>query len=356
MSAVEFDNVANAWASQVVCRHFVFACMDIARGAKHVTVDNCTSLAPISQIVGGRRYAFNIDGQLNLVRNCQSEDGRHSYVTGSRAAGPNVFANSMSTRDWSDIGPHHRWGVGQLYDNVIGGAIRVWDRGNLGSGHGWAGNSVVFYNCQAKMDHAAPGYSAEIVISSPNTGSNYCIGCVTDGKYVSKIPQCCGRGGSFESPGQLRTDIPSLYEAQKKARSVAPPTTHQPTTVSTINVSPTHQPTSDPAPVEGTPEPTSTTSTTTVVPTQPTTQPAIIEQTHQPDMTTTASATSWPSATGPTSSPKVITSTTTVAPAVDCAKKFGKCGGINWTGPTCCEVGSYCFKKSKFYSQCKANP
>merc|ERR1712048_771923 len=93
------------------------------------------------------------------------------------------FANSVSTRDWSDIGPHHRWGVGQLYDNVVGAALRVWDRGNLGSGHGWAGNSVVFYNCQAKSDHAAPGYSAEIVISSPN-GAYQCHDHATDHDHV----------------------------------------------------------------------------------------------------------------------------------------------------------------------------
>merc|ERR1712048_430544 len=202
-------------------------------------------------------------------------------------AGPNVFANSVSTRDWSDIGPHHRWGVGQLYDNIIGGAMRAWDRGNLGSGHGWAGNSIVFYNCQAKMNHAAPGYSAEFVISSPNTGSNYCIGCVTDGKYISKIPQCCGRGGSFESLGQLRSDIPSLYEAQKLARAITSstprPSTHsssvEPSGESVVTTSitatpPTQQPASTSIVAETTTQTTWTMSTTMPSRTQqPTPQP-----------------------------------------------------------------------------------
>merc|ERR1712151_318478 len=288
-----------------------YACMHIARGAKQITVENSTSLAPVSQIVGGRRYAFTIDGQLSLVRQCRSEDGRHSFVTGSRAAGPNVFANSVSTRDWSDIGPHHRWGVGQLYDNVIGAALRVWDRGNLGSGHGWAGNSVVFYNCQAKSDHAAPGYSAEIVISSPNTGGNYCIGCVTDGKYISKIPQCCGRGGSFESLGQLRTDIPSLYESQKLARAVAvatpqpsphstslEPSAEPAVTASVTTAPPTQQPAS-------TSSPASITSTTLALPTQqPTAQPTTVEPAPQPSTTlATPQPTLLPIAISPTPQP-----------------------------------------------------
>merc|ERR1712187_155074 len=236
-------------------------------------------------------------------------------------------------------------------DNVLGGAIRVWDRGNLGSGHGWAGNTVVFYNCQAKTDHAAPGYTAEIVISSPNTGGNYCIGCVTDGKYISKIPQCCGRGGSLESLGQLRTDIPSLYESQKLARAMAvatprpsphstslEPSVEPVDTTSITTTSLTEQPASTWIVVESTAQPTSTTSTAMTLPTpQPTPQP-----------TTVKPATQTSTATAP--------STTTASLEMLCAKKFGKCGGKNWAGPSCCEAGSYCHKKNTYYSQCKPNP
>merc|ERR1712048_896010 len=47
---------------------------------------------------------------------------------------------------------------------------------------------------------------------------------------------------------------------------------------------------------------------------------------------------------------------TTASPATTCAKRWEKCGGRNWTGPTCCEAGDYCFKKTDFYSQCKPTP
>ena len=77
--------------------------------------------------------------------NCQTTEGRHDYVTGAKAGGPNVFYNSTAKKTHADIGPHQRWAMGTLYDNiVIDGAINVQGRGNAGSGHGWAGvNHVV---------------------------------------------------------------------------------------------------------------------------------------------------------------------------------------------------------------------
>ena len=86
------------------------------------------------------------DGQMNLVRHCTSDFGRHAFVSGGNEGGPNVFYRCTSTHDQSDVGPHMRWAVGQLYDNVYGGQMRVWDRGNMGSGHGWSGNTIVFWN------------------------------------------------------------------------------------------------------------------------------------------------------------------------------------------------------------------
>ena len=69
--------------------------------------------------------------------NCQSTEGRHDYVTGARVCGPNVFYNCTAFQTYADIGPHHRWAVGTLYDNIItDGEINVQDRGQMGSGHG----------------------------------------------------------------------------------------------------------------------------------------------------------------------------------------------------------------------------
>ncbi|KAF1799615.1 endo-beta-D-1,4-glucanase [Mucor lusitanicus] len=42
------------------------------------------------------------------------------------------------------------------------------------------------------------------------------------------------------------------------------------------------------------------------------------------------------------------------AEAASCSSVYGQCGGIGWTGPTCCDAGSTCTaqENNKYYSQC----
>jgi len=47
-------------------------------------------------------------------------------------------------------------------------------------------------------------------------------------------------------------------------------------------------------------------------------------------------------------SPTTTTTTTTMS----CAGIWGQCGGVGWTGPTCCIGGTTCMEKSEHYSQC----
>ena len=178
-----------------------------------VTVENSSSVAPVSPMAGYRRYSFLIDGSRSLMRHCESDLGRHSFVSNSRAAGPNVFHRCRSTRDQADIGPHARWNMGLLFDNVAGGQMRVWDRGHAGSGQGWSGNAIVFWNC---VSLSSLGGAAGFSVSSPRGGANYCFGCVSDAAapYKAVEPDCCGRGGLFESSGARIAEIDSLYEAQ----------------------------------------------------------------------------------------------------------------------------------------------
>ena len=221
-TALSFEHTMQSWARHVTCFHLGYSCVHMKKTSKQITVSNCASLAPVSSATGGRRYAFNVEGQRCLVKHCHSDLARHAYITGSRAAGPNVFYRSTSARDQSDIGPHHRWGVGQLYDNVQGGQMRAWDRGNWGSGHGWAGNQIVFWNCESL---ASFGGTSGFVVQSPYGGSNYCIGCVSDQppggafeRYDASSPRCCGKGGVYSSSGTRRSDIESLYDMQLAER------------------------------------------------------------------------------------------------------------------------------------------
>ncbi len=205
--AIAFNKIEQGWIRNVTARYFGYSCVNLENGARNISVLNCNCFDHKSIITGGRRYSFNNTGQLNLFINCHASDGRHDYVTGARTCGPNVFYNCTAKTTHADIGPHHRWSSGTLYDNIItDGEINVQDRGNWGSGHGWAGVTQVVWNCTVKR----------AAIQSPwVSGLNYCIG-LNGEKYDGRLK---GRPDA-EWEGQHREGLEpvSLYVAQLKMR------------------------------------------------------------------------------------------------------------------------------------------
>src|SRR5262249_26206058 len=109
---VSFSRVDDGFVRNIETRYFPYATVytNEADGTQHITVDDANSSQPSGQVTGGRRYTFAMDGQLSLVQNSHTVDGRHDYVTGSNVVGPIVFTNSVSTVTHADAGPHHRWG------------------------------------------------------------------------------------------------------------------------------------------------------------------------------------------------------------------------------------------------------
>jgi hypothetical protein len=205
--AINMNRIENSWVRNVTSRYFGYACVNLGDDARYITVRDSKCYDAKSQITGGRRYSFNNNGQCNLFMNCHTTEGRHDYVTGSKTLGPNVFYNCTAKNTHADIGPHHRWAAGTLYDNIVtDGEINAQDRGNWGSGHGWAGVTQVIWNCTAKR----------AAIQSPwASGKNYCIGLKGD-KYDGRLK---GRPDA-EWEGQNKDGLQpvSLYMTQFKAR------------------------------------------------------------------------------------------------------------------------------------------
>ena len=167
--AVRLKRVMNSWVKNVTGQHLGYGTVSISNESNFNTIQECASIDHISQIRGGRRYSFNIsDGLGNLIQRCYTREGRHDLAMGSRVTGPNVFLDNYSTNTHSDIGPHHRWTTGTLFDNVYGGQIQVQNRGSSGSGHGWAGNTTMFWNVVS--------YKRNIKVESPRGGMNWGIG------------------------------------------------------------------------------------------------------------------------------------------------------------------------------------
>lgn len=169
-NAITIKAAEHCWINNVDSWYFAQSCVDMAYGAKNITVRGCRQHQPCGQVKGGLRYAFHVSrGALCLIDGCTADRDRHGFVTGARVAGPNVFIRCTGTNMKNVTGPHQRWATGLLYDHVTTDQnIVVQDGGNFGTGHGWQGANVVLWVCSAPA----------IICQSPWASAyNYAIGC-----------------------------------------------------------------------------------------------------------------------------------------------------------------------------------
>jgi hypothetical protein len=151
---IQVNDVMHAWVRNITAQYFGYSAVSVGDGTKWMTVADSQCLDPISVIDGGRRYSFNNEGaELTLFLNNIARKGRHDFVFGSTVPGPNAFVHGSATTVYSDTGPHHRWSVGGLFDNIdlAENEINVQNRGNLGTGHGWAGAYMAVWNSPAAI-------------------------------------------------------------------------------------------------------------------------------------------------------------------------------------------------------------
>lgn len=210
---ISLRDAQNCWVRDITSEYFGYSTVTVNSGAKWVTVADSQNLDPISVIDGGRRYSFNNNGaELALFVNNYSRKGRHDFVFGAQVAGPNVFVHGTADTAYSDTGPHHRWSVGGLFDLVAvnGNEINMQNRGNLGTGHGWAGAYMAVWNSMANSFR----------IRNPPTARNWLIGSVGTVNSSS----CCAVGadpaGTYDSSGTSGEPVHprSLYYAQLQQR------------------------------------------------------------------------------------------------------------------------------------------
>lgn len=206
-TGIEMYSVTNSWVRNVTSKYFGYGLVNILMGSKYITVKNCKCLEPKSKIDASRRYSFCMNGgQLSLVIDCETTEGRHDYVTQGYNVGPNAFVRVKARNAHNDIGPHQHWNVGTLYDNIdTDGIINIQDRGNAGTGHGWAGANNVLWNCKA----------SKICVQSPwVSAKNYSIGSFGE-KYGGLFPD----RPNGEWIKQNEVVLPkSLFEAQLELR------------------------------------------------------------------------------------------------------------------------------------------
>ncbi|MBB1286490.1 pectate lyase [Flavisolibacter sp. BT320] len=197
--AITLENVADAWVRQVTFQHFAGSAVAVLESAKQVTVEDCKSLQPVSEIGGQRRYSFFTAGQQTLFQRCYAEYGYHDFAVGFCAPGPNAFVQCQSVLPFSFSGTIDSWASGVLFDivNVDGNALRFGNLGQDGNGAGWsAANSVFWQSTAARIDNY-----------KPPTANNYSFG---------SWAQFAGDGWWESSNEQIQPR--SLYYAQLAAR------------------------------------------------------------------------------------------------------------------------------------------
>ncbi|PWS28804.1 pectate lyase [Pedobacter yonginense] len=198
-TAICLENVVDAWVRQVVFQHFAGSAVNVLESAKRITVEDCKSLAPISEIGGERRYTFLTTGQQTLFQRLYSEYAYHDFAVGFCAPGPNVFVQCQSYLPFSFSGTIDSWASGVLFDivNIDGQALSYLNRGQDGQGAGWSAANSVFWQCSA----------ARVDNFQPPTAQNWAFGTWA---------QFAGNGYWDMSNEQIQPR--SLYYAQLKDR------------------------------------------------------------------------------------------------------------------------------------------
>ena len=217
---IELNRARDCWIRNITAQHFGFAAVLLGSASSRVTADDLANLDPKSVITGGRRYAFNNQGGLNLMTRMMSERGRHDFVNNVPSRGPNVFYDGVALDQRSESGPHQRWSVGTLYDTltVENHDVAARNRGNFGSGHGWSGANMIYWNVVAKR----------FLIENPPTSQNWAIGGIGEQYDASDFLNAGlgefdrhGQHVSLEDPGgqSARQSLPCPAERTPRPSS-----------------------------------------------------------------------------------------------------------------------------------------
>lgn len=198
-TGVTLENVEDAWVRQVDFAHFSGSVVNVQETAQRITVEDCRSFEPISEIGGERRYTFYTKGQQTLFQRLYSEYGYHDFAVGFCATGPHAFVQCEAHLPHSFSGGVDSWASGVLFDivNSDGNALRFGNLGQNGQGAGYNAANSVFWQCTAAL----------VQCDQPVLAQNWAFGTWA---------QFAGNGYWEQSNEHIRPR--SLYYAQVKER------------------------------------------------------------------------------------------------------------------------------------------
>ena len=152
-TGISIANAKECWVRQVNFKHLAGSAVIIQPTGSRITVEDCISIAPVSEIGGMRRSTFLTMGQLTLFQRCYSEEGIHDFGAGYLAAGPNAFVQCESKNSHSYSGAIDSWASGLLFDivNIDGNDLVFKNFGQDNNGAGWSTANSLFWQCTASV-------------------------------------------------------------------------------------------------------------------------------------------------------------------------------------------------------------
>jgi hypothetical protein len=174
--AVALDQVEDAWVRRVTASHFACSAVWVGPDGRRVTIEDCRSEQPVSELGGYRRLSFFVNGQQVLVQRCTAEQGGDDFAVGFCAAGPNAFLDCTATAAIGDSGPFESWAAGTLYDQVRidGAGLALANNSTRSQGAGWAAGNSVLWNCAAAhLEAESPPGAENRAVTDPVTLSLY---------------------------------------------------------------------------------------------------------------------------------------------------------------------------------------
>lgn len=198
-NAVDLHGLRDGWVSDVTALHFAGSAVQVGAKVSRVTIQDCKSLKPVSEIAGYRRLAFHSRGQQVLFLRCLSEQGRDDFTTGYATAGPTVFLDCEARDSTGFSGSIGSWSSGILFDGVKldGGSLRLDNLETFNQGVGWSAVNSMLWNSSA----------GTIICRTPPGARNWAV-CVW-GQFIGD--------GAWSSTNTFARPE-SLYRAQLQER------------------------------------------------------------------------------------------------------------------------------------------
>ena len=163
-TGITIDCAENCWVRHTDFEGLAGSAVIVQHNASKVTVEDCISRNPVSEIAGMRRRTFHTLGQHTLFQRCMSEHGINDFAAGTNAAGPNAFVQCEAVDAHGFSGSTGTWACGLLFDlvDIDGHDLRFGNLRSEKNGAGWNTGNSLFWQCTAAgIECASPTSDAK---------------------------------------------------------------------------------------------------------------------------------------------------------------------------------------------------